>query len=333
MGLIFWWMLLIWLLAIAGFWIARYFLSSQRKRKMAPSLLAVAHTNRMTGLEEYKTTLRRYRLIVGWAAGLMTLGLLLSIILSARPANISIVTPTEQNRDIMLCLDASGSVLREDTALINRFSALVTNFSGQRFGLTLFNSSAVTIIPLNDNYKLISQQLTSYAKAFKAQKGALFTVLTDGTLANFQNGTSLVSDGYASCIEHMGTNTGHRSQSIILATDNEVQGTPIVSMVQAIAIAKRANIHTYTIDPGVSDSSLADDHAQLKIVASQTAGNYYQLSNPDTVSSIISSIATQQQGSFIGLPQPAVNDNPKPFLYIAALALAISLVLLWRLEL
>jgi hypothetical protein len=264
---------------------------------------------------------------------MLSLSLLTGIILSARPATVSVVTPTQQNRDIMLCLDASGSVLRADTALLNRFTSLVTGFSGQRFGLTLFNSSAVSIIPMNDNYKITAAQLKSAAAAFKAQKGDAFTQLTDGTLADFESGTSLVSDGLLSCIEHISVNAQHRSQSIILATDNEVNGTPIVSMTQVVAVARQRNIHIFAIDPGISDQQLSGDHTQLQIITKETGGGYYQLTDNQALNGIVDSIATQESSSFVGLPQPAVNDAPRIFLYIAAVVAVASAVLLWRLEL
>jgi len=332
MGLIFWWMLLAWAAVITIYWLVRYWLLARRKRTMPLTALPVAHTNRLIGLEEYMSAFKRYRMLISWATGLLSLGLLSAILLSARPNTVSVITPVQHNRDIMLCLDASGSVLKEDTTLLDRFSTLVGNFSGQRFGLTLFNSSAVTIIPLNDNYQLITQQLKTAAKAFAAQKGDTFTNLTNGTLADFQSGTSLVSDGLSTCIQHMGTTQG-RSQSVILATDNEVNGTPVLDMLQAVALAKQHNIHIYAIDPGVSDPQLAGDHAQLKIITKETGGSYYQLSDPNTVSSIIGTISQQDPENFIGLPQLATNDNPKLFLYAAALLTIASLALLLRLEL
>jgi Ca-activated chloride channel family protein len=336
MELIFWWLLIVWVMAITAYWVIRYYVLARRKRKQAAAAFTlVAHTTRLTGLDEYVKALKRYRLLLRWTTGLLTVSLLLAIVLSARPARVSSVLPEQKSRDIMLCLDASGSVLKEDTMLFDRFSTLVTEFSGQRFGVTLFNSSAVTIIPLNDNYPLITQQLKTDAQAFRVQKGATFTQLTNGTLAGFASGTSLVSDGLTSCIEHMNSdgNGQHRSQSIILATDNEVNGTPVVSMSQAIASARQLNVHVFAIDPGISDTKLAGDHAQLKIVTSQTGGNYYQLSDNDVVGSIISNINSQKTEDFVGLAQPAVNDNPKWFVCGLAMLSLASMALVWRLEL
>jgi Ca-activated chloride channel family protein len=331
--LIYWWMLLLWAVAIAVFFGVRYWLDRKRKRQHFATDVPVAHTTRLTDLPEFIAALKKYKLLVRICVGALSIGLLASIILTARPANISNINPEQKNRDIMLCLDVSGSVLKTDTAIINRFSALTNNFNGQRFGLTLFNSSAVTTIPLNDNYRLINQQLKSTGQAFQSQTGDTFARLTNGTLAGFESGTSLASDGLASCVLHLGASAQNRSRSIILATDNEVNGTPIVGMVQSIALAKDSNIQVFVIDPGVSDPNLIGDHGQLKIVASETDGGYYQLSESDTVKSIVDAIAKQKTARFIGSSQPAVNDIPKPFLYIAVICIIISLVLLWRLEL
>jgi Ca-activated chloride channel family protein len=328
MALIFWWMLLLWAIAIASYWVL-----AKRKRKPTKSVLPVAHTNRMTNLPEYAAALKRYRLLTVWVVGALTLSLLAAILLTARPSTVSPVTPMQQSRNIMLCLDASGSVLREDTTLLDRFSTLVSSFNGQRFGLTLFNSSAVTVIPLNDNYPLITEQLKNDAQAFKLQKGTTFTELTNGTLADFSSGTSLASDGLASCMGRMGPSTQHSPQDIILATDNEAYGTPDVSMNQDMALAKQLNIHVFTIDPGVSDPTLASDHGELKILAVQTDGVYYKLSDSGTVNSLIDTLGRQSPGSFVGASQLATYDDPKPFLYTAVLLTIASLVLLWRLEL
>ena len=255
--LIFWWMLLIWAAVIGGYFLVRYWITSHRKRMRDASEVPVAHTVRLTDLPEYVEAFKRYKTLTRLTAILLTLSLLAAMVLTARPALISVIKPEQKNRDIMLCLDASGSVLKTDTMLINRFRALVGNFNGQRFGLTLFNSSAVSIIPLNDNYRLISEQLAKAGEAFQSQKGATFTALTNGTLAGFSSGTSLASDGLASCIQYLGDNSQRRSQSIVLATDNEVNGTPVVGMTQAIALAKERKIRVFVIDPGVSDPKLA----------------------------------------------------------------------------
>jgi Ca-activated chloride channel family protein len=334
MGLIFWWMLLLWLVVIAGYWLVRYQILGRRKLKnSAVVAVPVAHSDRLTKLPEYIVALKRYRLLLKLAVGTTTLALLGGILLSARPATTSLVIPAEQSRDIMLCLDASGSVLKEDSRLINRFSELVDSFNGQRFGLTLFNSSAVTIIPLNNDYQLTKDQLKKAKTAFQVQKGSVFTALTEGTLADFNAGTSLVGDGLTSCIARLGANPQHRSQSIILGTDNESNGSSIVSIVQAAGLAKQKGIHIYAIDPGIGDASRISDHIQLKNLAEESGGGYYTLNYVDSVNNIITGISRQESKYFAGTPLIAQNDRPSLILLLTSLLTVACLGLIWKLEL
>lgn len=331
MGLIFWWMMLGWLSIVVGYWVVQYILWRQRKNKAEPAV-PIAHSDRLTNLPAYKAALKQYRLLLYIAGGATTLALLMAMLLSARPANISFITPAQQNRDVMLCLDVSGSVLGADATIINRFSALVNSFDGQRVGLTVFNSSSVAIVPLSDDYQFINEQLAIVGTALKEQKGQAFTDLTSGTLADFDKGTSLVGDGVASCISNLGTNAQRRSQSIILATDNEANGTPIIGMTQALALAEDKDVRIYAIDPGETEPSKAAEHAQLKTQAEETGGGYYLLRDAEAVTAIIGEITKQEAKYAAGGAVVAIADNPNPFMYVAIVATLATLVLAWRLH-
>lgn len=334
MGLIFWWMILVWLVLIGGYWLARYLLIKYGKQKKGRvSAVPIAHSDRLTNLPAYKEALKRYRLLLWAAVGTMALSLLMAVVLSARPAAVSVITPAQRSRDVMLCLDVSGSVLRTDSQLVNRFRTLVANFSGQRFGLTVFNSSSVVILPLSDDYDLINEQLQKVGKALQEQKGQDFVDLTSGTLAAFDKGTSLVGDGLTSCINNLGDNPTHRSQSVILATDNEQNGEPIISMAQAAGLAERRTIRVYAIDPGSPDLKRQAEHADLKKFAEQTGGGYYLLSSANFITTIIDEISAQEAKYTASLPVVATADIPTPFLYVAVVTTAVYLVLSWRLRL
>lgn len=335
MGLIFWWLLLIWLGAIVGYWVVRYFILKRRKKRQAlTTAIPIAHSDRLTGLAEYKEALKQYELLMRVAVGVVTLALLLSIVLSARPASITLITPAQQSRDIMMCLDVSGSVLRADAALVNRFNLLVNSFSGQRFGLSVFNSSSVAVIPLSDDYQFITQRLKIVGDALAAQEGKDFEDLTSGTLAEFDKGTSLVTDGLVSCINNLGDNPLKRSQSIILATDNESNGTPIINEEQAKGLAANRNIRIYTIDPGESEKGKrTEDHTKLKSLAEQSGGGHYVLSDANAINSIIDDISGQEARYAASTPVVAVSDIPKPFTYAAYILTAATIGIIWRLRL
>lgn len=331
MGLIFWWMLLVWIVALAGYGLVRYILFRRRKAKPSKTI-PIAHSERLTDLPEYKTAMHKYQILIRLSAASLSIALLGTVILSARPASISLITPANKSRDIMLCLDVSGSLLRTDTKIVNRFTTFINNFDGQRIGLTLFNSSSIVIMPLNDDYQLITSQLTKVGTALQKQKGTDFTNYTSGTLADFDKGTSLMSDGLVSCINGLGQNPQQRSQSVILATDNEVNGTPIITAAQAKALAQKRNVHIYAIDPGQSDESRKEQHTELKSIAEQTGGGYYPLSNDGLVESIIAAISKQESKYAAGVQVVATVDAPSPILTVVILMTLISLALVWRLR-
>lgn len=333
MGLIFWWMLVVWAVAVAGFWAGRYLWLRWKGDQTEGAAIPIANSDRLTELPEYKSAMKQYQLLLRIAIIVMTLGLLFSIILTARPARISLIVPAQKSRDIMLCLDVSGSVLKADNRLVNRFTALVNGFSGQRFGLTVFNSSAIAVLPLSDDYQFITAQLKNVGQALTEQKGQGFTDLTSGTLAAFDKGTSLATDGVSSCINNLGQNPQKRSQSVILATDNESNGTPIITQEQSVALAQKRNVRIYAIDPGETDPARKPDHDKLRSLAEQTGGTYHVLSDAETVPDIIDSISAQEAKYAESTPVVAVADTPKIITYIVLLLVIGSLGLAWRLRL
>ena len=155
MELIFWWMIpAALLIAVGTYWVAR-----KRDRSHGSLRRPVAHSHRLTELPEYQAALRRHRrwLTVAAVAG----GVLMAaaVVSAARPAERSTVSPEQRNRDIILCLDASGSMSSADAAVVEVFARLAQGFDGERLGLTVFDSSAVQVFPLTDDYDFVQEQL------------------------------------------------------------------------------------------------------------------------------------------------------------------------------
>ena len=71
------------------------------------------------------------------------------------------------SRDIVLCLDVSGSALPYDREVIDTYRTLVDNFKGERIGLSIFNSTSRTVFPLTDDYELVSEQLDKTSTILK----------------------------------------------------------------------------------------------------------------------------------------------------------------------
>lgn len=342
MAVIYWWLIPIIVIAIAfAVWL---YLFKYQKATIKKKGVPIAHSGRVTQLPAYRRAYARYKRILLATIIVLTLGLVTAIILSARPVAQNIVSPQQKNRDIMLCLDVSGSMFSVDSDILKTFHSLVDNFQGQRIGLTTFNSSPVTVVPLTDDYDLLRAYLDKGAIGFeymsKTGVGSTdyksvgyhdYQALTDGTFANSE-GTSLVGDGAASCVNRMGSNEQHRSQSIILATDNEVNGDLIATLPQVAAYAKSKNVRMYAIDPGISDEGGPSEHAELKQSVELTGGLYNTTKNV-SVSQIIADISKQEATLFTAAPELVKSDQPQAFVIVLLVVVAGFLVAAWRFRL
>lgn len=361
MVLVYGWIILIWLVILAGvafLYKRRFTKAKAQQERSKTTTLRVAHTRRITGLPEYSRRLALYRRLLIAALVLLGVSLLLAIILSARPAKQSVVTPAQKNRDIMLCLDVSPSMTSADIKIVETFQALAAHFDGQRIGLDVYNYSSSQQFPLTDDYGLIHEQLDHAKKALGV---SIATATPDeyDEVSSFYIGTSVTSTagiplpssntgiGLAGCIQHLGDNKSGRSQSIILATDNEMEGVEsdaIVTAKQALLLAKKKGVRVYSLDPGVFDLSsdtsdpnrnddLSGSHETLKTYTLITGGNYYRLSSNDVVPDIISNISAQEAKLYTGNSQYAVTDTPTIWFILLCLSVAGLGIITWRLKL
>lgn len=362
MVLMYWWLLIPWALLFVVLFVL-FRIGSVRRRPAKQQLVKVAHTQRITRLPEYLARNKAYRrwlwvvLIVG------LLGVLSAVILSSRPARQNLVTPAQTNRDIVLCLDVSGSMTNVDIELVKTFEQLVNEFAGQRIGLDIFNFNNSQVVPVTDDYTLVKEQLayakkmlaidpfssdldvTSERTIFLAGTQSFSITTSDGR--SFFSPSSNVGVGLAGCAQHLGENLSGRSQSIVLATDNELGGieeNAMISTKQAMMLAKQKGIRVYALDPGVYDQeankssagtadNYSGEHAVLKSYALTTGGAYYRLSSVDVVPDIITKVSEQEAKLFVGDAQYAATDTPLPGFIILFISVVSLSVITWRIQL
>lgn len=329
MVLIFWWIFIVWFVALLLYVVYKIWLSARHVKKHDHEAVPIAHSDRLTALPEYVMAVKKYQRILCILAGLVTLALALSVIATARPAQLTTLKTVQRNKDIMLCLDVSGSVLNQDAYLLNNFSNLAKGFNGERLGLSIFNSSGVNVLPLSSNYKLIQDELKRDAKAFQTQTGPLFDALTSSTLVGYEQGTSILSDGVNLCLDQLDGNSA-RSKSIVLATDGEQNGKAIVDMNQVIQKARNNKVRIYVFDPGVSDQKLADSHKQLSELATSTEGMYTKAEDKQALSKIYRAINQQATSNFTGTNQVAQKDNPLPVILVIYVCVIGWFIYVWR---
>ncbi|MEC5179508.1 vWA domain-containing protein [Arthrobacter sp. CG_A4] len=342
MELTFWWILPAALVTAVAAW----YLANRRSRPLEARRRPVAHSDRLTALPEYQAALRRHRngLRVIAAAGVVLA--VAAVVAAARPAERSTVRPEQHKRDIILCLDASGSMTGADAAVAEVFGRLAKEFDGERIGLTVFDSSAVQVFPLTDDYDYVQEQLRQAKEAFE---GAGSRSFLDGTWNG--EGSSLIGDGLASCVQgfptanavNATTGTGERARSVILATDNFLAGTPILTLAAAGSLAKDRNVAVYALNPGDYDFGDGTGYgadaateprqpgASLRAVAEGSGGAYYALDSPGAVPGIVAGIELGQAAALRGAPRAVVSDRAEAPLLVALFAGLVLAGASWRL--
>ncbi|QNE14878.1 VWA domain-containing protein [Pseudarthrobacter sp. NBSH8] len=336
MELMFWWLIpaALVIAGLAGWRALRPDRQANARRR------PVANADRLTALPEYQAALRRHRRWLG-VATLAAITLVVSAVAAAaRPVELTTIAPEQRNRDIMLCLDTSGSMSSADSAVVQMFAHLAKEFDGERIGLTVFDSSAVQVFPLTDDYAYVQEQLTLAKDAFEGNPGS--AGFLDGTWNG--RGSSLIGDGLASCVngfpdthaaEAGEADAGRRrSRSIVLATDNYLSGDPIFTLEQATALAKKRDVPVYALNPGDFDYGPGPGQpgARLRAVAETSGGAYYRLDSQEAVADIVRSVQETEATAMKGAPQAVVSDRPELPLTLAVLSGLVLAGASWRLR-
>ncbi len=296
-------------------------------RGSAEETARIARAERLRTLPTFRQALRRRVLAL---SGILILGTVATVaagVIAARPMSSQTIQPVNTSRDIMLCLDVSGSMSEVDVEVLAVFEELLSDFEGERIGLTIFNSSPVQIFPLTDDYDFIREHLASIRESFDyAEEVPEHWV---GTLNGA--GASLIGDGLAACALGFDHPDQERSRSVILATDNEVNGASIVTLEEAAAYAKSKGVRVFGLNPVQGKD--AEVSAQLTEAAEMTGGTAYGLRDTTTVADIVSQVQEQEATELRGQAQVVWTDTPNLWIVVLLVVALSFVVMLWRVRL
>ncbi|MFS0853363.1 VWA domain-containing protein [Microbacterium sp. 179-I 3D4 NHS] len=287
----------------------------------------IARAERLRSLPAFREALSRRILAL---SGILLLGALTVVtagVVAARPMSSQTIQPVDTSRDIMLCLDVSGSMSEVDVEVLTVFEELLDGFEGERIGLTIFNSSPVQIFPLTDDYDFIRTHLESIRESFDFVEQVPEHWV--GTLNG--NGASLIGDGLAACALGFDHPDDERSRSVIFATDNEVNGASIVTLEEAAAYAASNGVRVFALNP--VEGKDADVSAELAAAAEATGGAAFGLRETTTVGDIVEQVREQDATELRGEAQVVWTDTPNLWIVVTSIALLSFVVLLWRVRL
>lgn len=264
--------------AVIVFGIIKY---GHRKQSKRGNIIYVAHTRSLKTLPSYRKKYGRFLSLLLLSSILLTVTAGSNIMLNGRVVTSDTVTPQQYNRDIMLCLDVSGSMFEVDSSILEVFSEMVDQFNGERVSLTIWNTTSYQIIPFTDDYSFIKEEFLKMKTGFdQAALGNYYTDLwpaISSVAPADASESSLSGDGLASCalnFDKLDTTSEERHRSIILATDNVQLGEPTVSLTNAAAYATANDISLYAINPYDDSSTYSKE---LQSVIESNNGTYFAL--------------------------------------------------------
>lgn len=287
----------------------------------------IARAERVRALPSFQNAVRRRTAAL---AGIVALGVLAAVVggvVAARPMSSQTIQPVNTSRDIMLCLDVSGSMSDVDVEVLSVFEELLDGFEGERIGLTIFNSSPVQVFPLTDDYDFIRTHLESIRSSFD-----YLDEIPEHWVGTLNGpGASLIGDGLASCAMRFDHVDEDRSRSIILATDNELAGASIVTLEEAANYAASVGVRVFALNPVQGVNTEISD--ELTSATAITGGETYALRDTTTVSDIIADVQEQDATELRGQAQVVWTDTPNLWIAVLLVAGLGFVVLLWRVRL
>ncbi len=298
---------------------------SRRHKDQAGAPLARAE--RLRNLPSFARAIKRRRIALAAALVLGIAAMGVGGVAAARPMAAQTIQPVNTSRDIMLCLDVSGSMAEVDMEILDTFLELVEDFQGERIGLTIFNASPVQVFPLTDDYEFVKEHLKSLRDSFDSWDS--MPEYWVGTMNGA--GSSLIGDGLTACAMRFDHEDEDRSRSIIFASDNEELGDSIVTLPEAAAYATSKGVRIFAINPVAGASTLLTE--EMREAAASTGGEMYELRGTTTVADIVDRVQQEDASALQGDVQIVWTDDPNLWITVLAGLSVAFLLVLWRVKL
>ena len=278
------------------------FIRFRRKRKFKGGTKA-AEASYISEIPHFKRRLIAYKILKFILTVSIIVNLLLSGFLMAVPYKTQVNEVKHMNRDIILCMDISTTVDHLNFELVDKLKEMVENLNGERFGIVIFNTSPLYLCPLTTDYEQILEELDIIQEALELRYDyyngmgsysqrlvELDEYISAGTLiGNQERGSSIIGDGLAAAALDF-TNIEEdpdRSRIIIFSTDNDLQGTEIITLPEAGQLCVDRGITVYGIG---TEEMYASDKRMMRDTVEMTGGEFYYGENSRVVSDIVDNI-------------------------------------------
>ena len=295
----------------------------------------VANTEYVKSTADYKELYLKYKIYKYSILSCASLSLLFALVLIARPYETQREKIDQYKRDIFLCMDVSGSMDSINGYVSETMQEMVKGLDGDRVGIVLFNSSAVTCVALTDDYSYVLQVLETLHKSFttsyvsggdNTEYNYLSGIKENGT--NERPGSSIMSDSLASCALNFPDLDKERTRIIIFSTDNYQAGEALLTMDEACSICKEKGVKVYAVMP-----KYVGEEKEFNIAIKKTGGRVYKNENADTVPEVIRAIDEEEKSLIDSLDIVHSFDKPKVPYIFCFIFTVISIILLKKVNL
>jgi hypothetical protein len=317
-----------WALPLVGLVVLAALASARPRRDRASDVLLVSHVERLRAMPRFQALLRGRRR----AAAVVTLAALLVAagagIALARP-EVDETQPREaRSRDLMLCLDASPSMAKDNAEVVRQLRRVTEGLRDDRIGLVIWSGAAVVVFPLTDDADFIRGQLDRAEAAFTGDPQRFYA----GTTRN-DFGQSLIGDGLVSCVNRFDGASRDRTRAVILVSDNDPYGERLYSLPEAAALAEDHDVLVYGLAASwLARPKHAEALAEMDDAVRSTGGVLAQLGDPGGSDRIIQRIDDLEKARADERPRRVSRDSPGLGLGLAGAGLLL-LVLGWVLPL
>ncbi|MDO5645993.1 MAG: VWA domain-containing protein [Dermabacter sp.] len=324
-----WWLTCLLLILALVAWALAYL----NRKAVHERPVIVANTEFIDRLPSVQRAQRTSRILRILSLILTALLVLVSAVMAGRVASERVEAPDFANRDIVLCLDVSGSMITYDAEILSTFADLVENFKGERVGLSIFNSTSRTVFPLTNDYALIRRELEAGAQAlsynpvahrlgsaqYSEEQIEDYWQFVDGTYSEVIP-PSLIGDGVASCGQLFDQAETERSRFIVLATDNESGGEGIYTLPESTEALVSRDVTLWSFYPGAGACGGPQCGDELKTESERTGGQMWSSRDPAAIPAIVGEIQKAQAVEMGAVPRVVRTDHP-------GVAFALTLVL------
>ena len=157
---------------------------------------------------------------------------------------------------------------------------------------------------------------------------AKYMYMIDGTIANDQNGSSLIGDGLASTIFQFPDieTDDTRTRVIVFATDNQLYGNPFVQLDEAAELCKKYDIKVFGAAP-----SIVEDFDEFDRCMKLTGGDLFTLRSSTMTKDLIRAVE-KTETSVLLKSEVIVTEFPEKLVIIGTIALCIYFVVSRRIK-